>query len=204
MRARILEPPHYRLSPSLSLLFLLLSPHILEILPPSDLGTASFLHHDAGELVVLHGPVIEVLLIPVAPLVVIENFPDLCADVNLGVRVVDEVVHLAVVLLLTVAVKPSPIVASAGLPLLPREGAGGDTVDVSGAPAGHLRLHLLHLPLHVIVLLLHLLHLLLLLLLPSPLLLLLKLFPFELVHLPLVLGSLPLVVIRNFLSLLQL
>ena len=74
MRARKLEPPQYRLSPSLSLLLLLLSPHILEILPPADLGTASLLHHDAGELVVLHGPVIEVLLVPVPPLVVTERY----------------------------------------------------------------------------------------------------------------------------------
>ena len=65
--------PRCQLSPSLPLLLLLLSPHVLQILSPTNLGTASLLHHDAGELVVLHGSVIKVLLVPVAPLVVTER-----------------------------------------------------------------------------------------------------------------------------------
>ena len=64
--------PDCPLSPSLPLLLLLLSPHVLQILSPTNLGTACLLHHNAGELVVLHGSVIKVLLVSVAPLVVTE------------------------------------------------------------------------------------------------------------------------------------
>ena len=73
MRAWNTRAQHHQLSTSLPLLLLLLSPHVLQILPPTYLGTASLLHHDAGELVVLHGAVIKVLLVPVAPLVVTER-----------------------------------------------------------------------------------------------------------------------------------
>ena len=64
----------------------------------------------------------------------LENFPDLGTVVALSIGVVDEVVHLAVVFLLTVAVQPPFVFASSRLPLLPREGARRHAVDVSGAP----------------------------------------------------------------------
>ena len=72
--ARLNAAQGSQLSTSFPLLLLLLSPHVLQILSPTNLGTAGLLHHNAGELVVLHGSVIKVLLVPVAPLVVTERY----------------------------------------------------------------------------------------------------------------------------------
>ena len=78
-------------------------------------------HHDGGELVVLHAPVVEVL-VPIFSLVIPAHTfeyrstlkslsspkyaPNLFADVNLGIAIVDEVIELRVVLLLTLALYP--------------------------------------------------------------------------------------------------
>ena len=53
-----------------SLTLLLLSPDILEVLHSTNLGAPGLLHHDAGEPVVLHGPVIKVCFIAILPLII--------------------------------------------------------------------------------------------------------------------------------------
>ena len=61
------------LSTPFPLLVLLLPPHVLEILPPPDLGAPGLLHHNACKFIVLHGPVVKLVLVTVLPLVITEN-----------------------------------------------------------------------------------------------------------------------------------
>ena len=87
------------------------------------LGLPGLFHHDGGEFVVLHTPVIKVLVsifslvIPAHKVALnadssLGNLSspkyaaNLFADINLGVAVIDEVVELRVVLLLTLALYP--------------------------------------------------------------------------------------------------
>ena len=66
----MLANPGPALSTTLSLLLVLLSPHVLEVLPPPDLGTPGLLHHNACKFIVLHRPVIKLVLVPILPLVI--------------------------------------------------------------------------------------------------------------------------------------
>lgn len=121
-------------SPLLPLHLLLLSPDVLKILLTTNPGTPSLLHHNTRELVVLHGSVVKIILVPVPSLVIAENkpfnallceprlkstlpenIPDLSADVNLRVSIVDEVIHLTVVVL-GVALNPPASPSSSAKP----------------------------------------------------------------------------------------
>merc|ERR1719370_1856171 len=81
-------------------LVLLLPPDVFKIFLPANARTPSLFHHNGGEFVVLHAPVVKVL-VPIFPLVISKYAANLFADINLGIAVINEVVKLGVIFLLT-------------------------------------------------------------------------------------------------------